>query len=167
MTTARCKLQALQPDLSVTPAGRTPSFSRFEPTGPPLVGQPAVHVSARALVEPELELDGGDRAGHLEALDLVAAVPRQVDEGSAALDALGDHAQPETVGQADGGDDERGRAGIVGHREHEGAVELELVDREIAQVGKGAVAGAEVIDGDLDPAVAGAAGRRERVPGQP
>ena len=54
------------------------------------------------------------------------------------------------VGQVDGGPDDRGGTRVVGHRLHERAVELQLVDRQLAQVGQRGVAGAEVVDRDAD-----------------
>ena len=47
----------------------------------------------------------------------------------------------------DAGDDGR-RRGVVGHRRHEGAVDLELVERERAEVGQRRVARPEVVDRD-------------------
>jgi hypothetical protein len=40
------------------------------------------------------------------------------------LHAFGDYAQAEAVGEEDGGCDQCGGAGVVGHGEDEGAVEL-------------------------------------------
>ena len=59
--------------------------------------------------------------------------------------------------EADGGGDERGGAGIIRHREDEGTVELQLIDRKLAQVGERAVSGAEIVHGDLNAVVAQAA----------
>ena len=50
--------------------------------------------------------------------------------------------------ELDGRAHDRGAAGIRGHVGDEGAVDLELVDRQVAQVGEGAVAGAVVVDRD-------------------
>ena len=57
---------------------------------------------------------------------------------------------PERVRQLDGRAHDGGGPRVLGHRLHERAVELELVDRQLAQVGQRGVAGAEVVDGDPD-----------------
>src|SRR5665213_2598826 len=49
--------------------------------------------------EPVVELGGGDGSGHEVALRLVAAQTRQLGVGDFCLDAFGDYAQAEAVGQ--------------------------------------------------------------------
>jgi hypothetical protein len=100
--------------------------------------------------EPAVELGGGDGPGHVVALRLVAAQARQLGVGEFGLDASGDYAQSEAVGQVDGGGNHGCGAGVASHGEDEGAVELDLVDGQIAQV---TLTGAKVVDGDLDAAV--------------
>ena len=58
------------------------------------------------------------------------------------------------MGQSDGGSDQGSGARVVGHGEDEGLVELELVDGQLTQVAERAVAGAKVVDRDLDSAIA-------------
>jgi hypothetical protein len=53
--------------------------------------------------------------------------------------------RPRLWATVDGRRDECGGAGVLDHREDEGPVELELVDRQVAQVAQGAVAGAEAV----------------------
>src|SRR5450631_546409 len=78
--------------------------------------------------QPLVELGGGDRSGYVVALSLVAAHAPQLGVGDLGLDAFGDHAQTQAVGQIDGGGDQGGGAGVVSHGENEGPVELEFVD---------------------------------------
>ena len=65
-------------------------------------------------------------------------------------DALGDQSQAERVGEQDRrADDSRGPR-VLGHARDEGLVELELVDRQLAQVGQRRVARTEVVDDHAD-----------------
>src|SRR5665647_3598297 len=105
------------------------------------------------VAQPVVELSGGDGSGHEVALGLVAAQAGQLGVSAGGFDAFGDHAQAEAVGQVDGGGDQGEGAGVVGHGDDEGAVELQLVDGQVAQVAQGAVTGAIVVYGDLDAAV--------------
>ena len=66
------------------------------------------------------------------------------------LDALGDDAQVEPVGEVDGRADDRGVLRAVGHARDERLVDLELVDAELFEVGERGVTGAEVIKRDRD-----------------
>nr|WP_281533998.1 hypothetical protein [Cryobacterium breve] len=68
------------------------------------------------------------------------------------LDPLGHHPQAQAVGEVDARRHHCGGALVAVQRGHEGAVELELVDREFAEVGERAVPDAEVVDGDADAA---------------
>ena len=78
-----------------------------------------------------VELGGGNGPGHVVALGLVAAQACQLGVGDVGLDAFGDRAQAEAVGQADHRGDQCRGAGIIGHGEDERAVELELVDGQV------------------------------------
>ena len=97
------------------------------------------------------ECGGGDGAAEVVALRVVAVEARDRIEGFLVLDAFSDDLQTEGVGELDGRADDRGAAGIRADAGHERPVELELVDGEVPQVGKGAVAGAVVVDRDSTP----------------
>ncbi len=92
----------------------------------------------------------GDGSGVEVSLGLVAAKGLEVGELVVGLDAFGDCAQSEGVGQRDDGGDDGFVVGVGGDAGHEGAVDLDDVDREPFEVGQGRVAGAEVVDGDAD-----------------
>jgi hypothetical protein len=66
------------------------------------------------------------------------------------LDAFGDHVDVELVGHGDDGLGDGQVARVGGEVADEGAVDLEGVDVHPLEVGHGRVAGAEVVDGDLD-----------------
>ena len=89
--------------------------------------------------------------------DLLQQVERQL-----ALHALGDHGQPEVPGQVDDRPHDRQVARVGRHALHEGAVDLDLVHRQPAQVGQRRVAGAEVVDRQPYAEVAQPVQRRQR-----
>lgn len=111
-------------------------------------------VEGLPVVEPAVELGSGDGPGHEVPLGLVAAHPGQLGVGASGLNALGDDTEAKTVRQLDGGGNQGGGAGVMGHGDHEGVVELDLVDGQVAQIRQRAVTGAEVVDGDPDTDVA-------------
>ena len=88
----------------------------------------------------------GQRAREVVALGEVAAERLEVAPGVLGLDALGDDAQAEVVGEVDRGAHDRGVGGVDGHLDHERLVDLDHVDREPLEVGQRRVAGAEVVD---------------------
>ncbi len=68
------------------------------------------------------------------------------------LDALGDGAggRGRASKEADDAGDEGARRRVGGHRGHEAPVDLEVVGRQVEQVGHAGEAGAEVVDGEVD-----------------
>src|SRR5690606_27304481 len=66
------------------------------------------------------------------------------------LDALGNHRHAQVVGNADDGLGEVRVFLVVGQVADEGAVDLQLVELEALEVGERGVAGAKVVDGQLD-----------------
>jgi hypothetical protein len=74
-----------------------------------------------------------------EAWGSVIAQARQLDVGDVVLDAFRDHANAEAAGQGQGAGNQRGGAGVIGHVQDEGAVDLRLVDGQVAQIGQRAV----------------------------
>ena len=84
------------------------------------------------------------------ALDLGAAERAHVGELLLGLDALdgGDHV--EAVREAGDALDDRERALLVRDVLHERAVDLDLVEREAAQVAQAGVAGAEIVHREVD-----------------
>ena len=100
----------------------------------------------------EQVVDGGDRLGRAEEVAL-GEVAAQAVEGLGLVDrvdALGHRGDVERVGQ---GDELLGDGGVLaagGHVLHEGAVDLEHVEVEVAQVAERREPGAEVVEGQLD-----------------
>src|SRR6185436_538151 len=81
-----------------------------------------------------------------EALELLALV--------LGLDALGDDGEAEVMAELDGGAHDGGVAAIGFHAAHESAVDLELVHRELLDVGERRVARAIIVDRGGDPEIA-------------
>jgi hypothetical protein len=79
------------------------------------------------------------------------------------LDALGDDLHPQAAGHVDDRLDDRARVlGVLAVEVgHEGAVDLEHVDREAPDVGQRAVAGAEVVEDERDAQAAQRVERRD------
>src|SRR6185437_5443246 len=91
------------------------------------------------------ELAGRQRRAEMESLVLIAAEGAQELELLGGLDPLGDHFELQAVRQGDDGLDDGGIY-LALEIPDEGAVDLQLVDREAAQIVDARVAGAEVID---------------------
>ncbi|ESU47394.1 hypothetical protein P376_4633 [Streptomyces sp. HCCB10043] len=89
------------------------------------------------------------RGRHQPALHRVAPQIPQPLPGRVVLDALGDDDQAERVGQVDGAADDLRVLVVDGQPGHEGAVDLQLADREPAQMDQRRVAGAEVVQRHL------------------
>ena len=89
-----------------------------------------------------------ERAGEEEALAEVALFALEGLELGLVLDSFAERLEAERLAELDERVDER--AGFLrgGDAGDEGAVDLERVDGELAEVGEGAVAGAEVVDRD-------------------
>src|SRR2546427_4111451 len=93
------------------------------------------------------ELLGRHRLAVQEALHLVAAVALQEMELGVGLDALGDHFQVQRVTERDDG---LGEDPVLGFRAaadvaHEGAVDLQRVDRQGLEIRERGIAGAEIV----------------------
>src|SRR6201987_244382 len=71
--------------------------------------------------------------------------------GSWRLNAFSDQLQAEGLSEPDDGANDGQVAGVGAQVANESGVDLEHVDREGLQVRQNRVAGAEVVDGDLDP----------------
>ena len=107
--------------------------------------------AGRGLAQRVLGLDqlGGARAAEQVALATVAADLAQARQLQRGLDALGDHRQAEGVAELDDGLDDRRVLGVDAQAVDERAVDLDRLDREPLQVGERRVAGAEVVDGEV------------------
>ncbi len=81
------------------------------------------------------------------------------------LHALGDDLEAEVVAEVDRRADDDQVTLVAQHRRDERAVDLQLVDRHLAQVGERRVAGAEVVDRQVHPELAEAADGRQRAVG--
>src|SRR6478735_11396372 len=82
------------------------------------------------------------------ALDVVAAPVAQHAGGLLVLHPFGNRLDIEAAGEVDQGLDEGAVVGGTGDVLHEGAVDLDDVDAELAQIAERGVAGAEIVDGD-------------------
>ena len=114
-------------------------------------------VSWRSLIAQSSSARAGHRLGEQEALQLVAAHLHQDLLLALVLDPLGDDLQAERVRELDDGVDDRPGVGAVLEVHDEAAVDLQLLGRELAQVGQARVAGAEVVDREVRAELAEAA----------
>src|SRR5579864_8378415 len=80
------------------------------------------------------------------ALPGIAVLALELGQLRALLDALGERLQVERLAEAHEDVDEGRRLLRRRHGADEAAVDLDRVDRELAQVGERAVTGAEVVD---------------------
>ncbi len=100
------------------------------------------------LVQPATDLLRAQRPGDQLALAVVATGGGQDLQRGQRLDALGHHRLAQAVRQPDGRGDDGRRTRVADHPGHERPVELELVERQLVQVGQRRVAGAVVVHRD-------------------
>src|SRR5207302_7626408 len=98
--------------------------------------------------EPAGDLGRDYRPAEIEALHVVTPVGGEPFERGAVLDAFGDDADAEAVGQLDDRTDDRRVVLVVEHVDDERLVDLDLVHGEALEVPERRVAGAEVVDGE-------------------
>ena len=93
-----------------------------------------------------------DRVAHQEALHLVALFVAQEIEMRLRLDAFGQNRDMQVLAEAQDRAHDRRRLMVGAHLVHEGAVELDLVERECVQGRERGIAGAEIVhrDGDAE-----------------
>ena len=89
-----------------------------------------------------------DRRAEVVALRQATAFGVEHRELLGALDALGDRVEAEAAAEAEERAQDRLRARIVLQRADEGAVELDLVEREAAQIAERGMADAEIVERD-------------------
>jgi len=85
-----------------------------------------------------------------ETLPELAAAFGQLGHNRGLLDAFRHRLDPESLGQYEDRVDDGSALGVVFHMQGEGLVDLDLADGEVAQIPKARVAGAKVVEGDLD-----------------
>src|SRR6267143_263906 len=101
--------------------------------------------------EPGAERPRRGGAADVEALQEVAAILPQHRRRGLVLYPFGDDRQPEAMAEVDRGADDGGAVAVGRHVEDEGLIDLDFAHREPLEVGERGVAGAEVVDRDLDP----------------
>src|SRR5688572_24392435 len=101
-------------------------------------------------VQPRFHLRRRDRWTEQIALHLVAVERAQGVGLRLGLHALGHHGQAEFVRQRDDAGNDGAVARAVDHAGHEGAVDLQRVQRQPGDVLQRRIAGPEVVDGDAD-----------------
>ena len=92
-----------------------------------------------------MQFGGRQRRGEQETLQLGTAGLAQEGGLFGGFHALGDHRLVQPARHRDDRAGDRGGVRIADHVAHEHTVDLQGVDREVLQVGKAAVAGAEVV----------------------
>ena len=81
---------------------------------------------------------GGRGSGEQEALDAVAAERGECIELCLSFHAFGDHGEAYSFGERDDSPDEATAGVVLVEVADEGAVDLDLVDREVSEPGQGA-----------------------------
>ena len=89
-----------------------------------------------------------------KSLQLIAAGGAQDLGLSDGLDAFGGDDQPQRPAQGNDRADDRAGVGRVLQIGDEAAVHLDLVDRELAEVAEGGIAGAEIVERNAEPGIA-------------
>src|SRR5208283_3238061 len=97
-----------------------------------------------------LHSGGAHRPGHQEPLAVAAAHLAQGGELARLLDALGDDLQAEVAADLHHGPGQQGERVVVAEAGHERGIDLDDVQRQLAQVRQRGVPSAKVIDGHLD-----------------
>ena len=92
------------------------------------------------------DLGDGHRPAEAVALHGMHAGGAQEQLLVGGLDAFGGHLHAEAAAEADDGVHDRGGVGRLFDRAHEAAVDLELVEREAAQIEQARIAGAEIVE---------------------
>jgi hypothetical protein len=97
-----------------------------------------------------------ERLAEDETLKLVGSEPHQLVADVLGLDLLGDHAEPQFVSEDDQRRDHA--AHLSGSLVAQVAIELQRVDRQLAELREGGKAGPEVVERDCCPLPADRAG---------
>ena len=100
-----------------------------------------------------LEFGGRQRLGIEVALRLLALLVQEERRLRGRLHALRDHFEAEIVRHRDQRAHDRGVAGVVGDLADEAAVDLDPRQREARQIAERRIAGAEIVECELDAAV--------------
>src|SRR5690242_6356023 len=82
------------------------------------------------------------------ALDQVAILLLQEAELGGRLHTLGGDLDPQRFAERDDGADDRHRVRVLLHLRDEGAVDLDLVEREALEVAQAGITGAEIVERD-------------------
>ena len=127
------------------------------------LADPGCFLGQHGLLQPELDVFGRLRLAEQEPLHDAAAEAVQDLHLAQVFHAFGDHAQTERAGQGDDGRDHRGALRRHAEVAHEAAVDLQLADGQGRQIGQRRVAGAEVVDRDLDADLVEPVQRRDHV----
>jgi hypothetical protein len=96
------------------------------------------------------ELGRGHWLAEVITLRLLAAHSPQQFGRVAVLDALGDDGQAQRPAEAYDSGDNRRVAGILANVAHKGLVDLEPVEWEFLEVGQARLAGAEIVERNVD-----------------
>ena len=88
---------------------------------------------------------GRNWRGQQIALILVAAELSQCRQLPLRFHPLGSHTQVQAVGHGDDGPDDGGVVGIRLDVAHEGAVDLQRIDRQLFQIGERRIARSEIV----------------------
>src|SRR5919112_5801682 len=132
------------------PGGAGPAGAGQSSTGPAVRhGQVGGDVPADR-PQPGLQVGDGHGGGQVVALDRMTVEFGEPVPGRLVLDALRGDLEAEVPGQVDDAPDDLLIVGVAGQGGDEAAVDLDLVDREPAQVGQRRVTGAEVVDRQPD-----------------
>src|SRR5581483_4372232 len=97
-----------------------------------------------------LEFIAGKSAAEKVSLRVLASAVAEELHLRFRLDAFGLNFETQRVGHGNDCGNDRKIVGVVGNIAHEGAVDLELVDRKTLEIRQRRVAGAEIVEGERD-----------------
>src|SRR5581483_11274328 len=90
------------------------------------------------------------RRAEVETLELVACIALQIANLCCGFDALGEHRHAELVPERDDRAADACGTRVGADVLDEAAVDLELVERKLAQIAQARIAGAEIVERELD-----------------
>ena len=101
--------------------------------------------------EKSFEVDGGEGPAEEISLPFAAALFLQEFELRRGFDPFGENLEPQAMGHGDDRFDDGPVVSLPGEVGDEGAVNFQYIEGKALEIAQGRVAGAEVIDGELDP----------------
>src|SRR4051812_5587481 len=100
-----------------------------------------------------------DRSREIKALEMRGAGGAERHDLRFGLDPFRDHAEPQGAAEMDDRMDDRRTLALAAHAVDEAAVDLQAIERELADVVEAGIAGAEIVERDAETHLAQAVQR--------